>query len=39
LVRIHRVRLRSFKFAVGWRLFVDGFMDSFMGGLMNRYMI
>jgi hypothetical protein len=39
LFRIHRVRLRSLKFAVGWRLFVDGFMDSFMGGLMNRYMI
>jgi hypothetical protein len=39
LVRIHRVRLRSLKFAVGWRLFVDGFTDGFMDGFMDRYMI
>lgn len=30
LIRIHGVRLRSLEFAVGRRLFVDGFMDGFM---------
>lgn len=35
LVRIHRVSLRSLKFAVGWRLFVDRFMDGFMDRFMD----